>query len=183
MTSFYPPAYQSKSPRERRVSERPSAHPGQPREVPSTLWKHRPRVRTVQPQGMSETTPSINMTPLIDVVLVLLLVFMAVSPKPVSELDVQLVQSSTDAAPTEISEKPLLVTLEAEGIVRLNDRGIPVGRLADELRSILASREPKERVLYVVASDDVGYAALVETLDSASRAGTTAIGFVTDATP
>ena len=77
MSSFYPPPYRPPSSERPRVSSRPAQAPAKARSS---------RVRTVQPQGLSETTPSINMTHLIDVVLVLWLLLMAVSPRPTSFL-------------------------------------------------------------------------------------------------
>jgi biopolymer transport protein TolR len=116
----------------------------------------------------------INVTPLIDVLLVLLVVFMVIQQARVRQGNVQVPPpSGADAAPD-----PAALVLEVAPGRRyaLNRQPIDGGRLAEELRAVLASRS--RRVLFVKGDDDVPYGDVAAAVDAALRAGADGVGLV-----
>jgi biopolymer transport protein TolR len=124
----------------------------------------------------SRALADINITPLIDVMLVLLIIFMVVTPIATRGLDVGLPEKSDKA--THQPPEPLVLSLEASGI-RLNS--VPLLDLAvlgSELHDRFAVRS--DRTLFVKATGDIPYGRVVEALDVARGAGAERIGLVPD---
>lgn len=115
----------------------------------------------------------INVTPLIDVMLVLLILFMVMTPTATRSLDARIPDPRADgAAPAE----PLVVTVEAEGF-RLNGRPIAAASdLEAELRDALSNRA--DRTVFVRADGKVTYGRVVEGMDCARGAGAERIGIL-----
>jgi biopolymer transport protein TolR len=127
----------------------------------------------------SATMASINITPLIDVMLVLLIIFMVISP-PARSLDASLPQPSRQARqPTPVPD--LLLTLEeipgTGSVIRLNTT--PVSSLEDlAARLNDAFQARSERTLFVKAGGEVPYGRVVEAMDVARGAGAERIGIL-----
>ncbi len=122
--------------------------------------------------------PSMNVTPLVDVVLVLLIIFMVITPlmnknfwvhTPKQE-KVEVEQISPDNAP---------LVLQVRSDLSLNVNGAPVerGELAGRLRRMFAARD--DHVLFVDAADEVPYGQLVAILDQAREGGAVTIAPLT----
>jgi biopolymer transport protein ExbD len=115
----------------------------------------------------------INVTPLVDVVLVLLLVFMVTAPMMSRGIDVSLpVANQPQIAP----EDRLTVSVRADGRVFVGDRIINMVLLEDELRGRLTGRSSK--VVYLSADEGLRYGKVIEVVDTLKRAGVEQIGFV-----
>ena len=117
----------------------------------------------------------INMTPLIDVMLVLLIIFMVTAPMLTSGVDVALPSSRTGRS---LQNEALTVTLTKDGRVQLDDAFIPIARLENELRGKAAAGGKKRPVL-VRADRSIPYGRVIEAVDSIRAAGFTQVGFVT----
>ena len=120
----------------------------------------------------------INVTPLVDVVLVLLIIFMVVTP--LIEKDIPLALPSTEKV-EEIKDVPpdqLLVRLTAEGDIDVNGTKTPPEALLQSLKDRLAMRADK--TVFIVADDKANYAKLVFILDGAKNAGAVTLGMATD---
>ena len=119
----------------------------------------------------------INVTPLVDVVLVLLIIFMVMTPLVEKELHVLLpAERHTDSA-SQTTEQ-LLVSLSEGGALRINDEPVSGGAYVARLGALLARRESAQRVVFVMAKGDASYRALVSAIAGAKRAGAVSVGVV-----
>ncbi|HKQ60313.1 MAG TPA: biopolymer transporter ExbD [Candidatus Polarisedimenticolaceae bacterium] len=108
----------------------------------------------------------INVTPLIDVALVLLIVFMVLVPLSRYGYDVAIPPESSDGP----SSAPLILSVAADGAVRLNDRPLALDELPVRLAELLGDRAAADRVLWLDADDALNYELLLRIVDRA-RAG------------
>ena len=125
----------------------------------------------------------INITPLVDVVLVLLIIFMVVVPLLMQGYDVDIPKTSTNAKPAQAQEARLILTISSatcpipgplagDGIpadcrVTLADQKIPAAELPTRVADILGSRSPEQRVLFLAADDRLNYEGVLRILDLA----------------
>lgn len=119
----------------------------------------------------------INVTPFIDVMLVLLIIFMVAAPLLTVGVPVELPKSAAKALPTE-PEEPLTVTVTAGGEVQIQTTDTPRDQLVPKLRAIAAERA-SDRV-YLRADGKVPYAAVMEVMGALNAGGFSNIGLVTD---
>ena len=117
----------------------------------------------------------INIVPLVDVVLVLLLIFMLTAPMMYRGIDVNLPRAS--AKPTAVEER-LVLTVTKDRTLFLNDKRIAPGGLEGSLRD--AFRNRTDKTLYLKADAGLSYGAVVETMDMVRRAGIERLGMVTE---
>jgi biopolymer transport protein TolR len=115
----------------------------------------------------------INITPFVDVVLVLLLIFMMTAPMMSRGIDVSLPVADQPQIP---EEDRVTVSVNAEGRVYIGDRPVNIVLLEDELRARFMGRESK--VVYLSADESLRYAKVIEVVDTIKRAGIDQIGFV-----
>ncbi|MBU1276782.1 MAG: biopolymer transporter ExbD [Proteobacteria bacterium] len=118
----------------------------------------------------------INVVPLVDVVLVLLIIFMVAAPMMVQGLDVKL--PATDSGALKTSEELLVLTVTQKGQVYLDEFQVGLEGLAGKLKNI-TSRKPGTRV-YLRADKDVPYGVVVQVLAEAKKAGVENLGMVTE---
>ncbi|MBI2204916.1 MAG: biopolymer transporter ExbD [Candidatus Rokubacteria bacterium] len=133
------------------------------------------RIERSDSRGVSSTLAEINIIPLVDVVLVLLLIFMLTAPMMYRGIDVNLPKSS--GKPTAIEERLVLTITRDRGFF-LNERQVASGALEGRLRD--AFRNRPDKVLYLKADAGLAYGAVVEAMDRARRAGIERIGMVTE---
>ncbi|PYM91021.1 MAG: protein TolR [Candidatus Rokuibacteriota bacterium] len=117
----------------------------------------------------------INIIPLVDVVLVLLLIFMLTAPMMYRGIDVNLPKAAS--RPTAVEER-LVLTVTKDNVLYLNDRRLSSSGLEMELRRTFANRTDK--TLYLKADAGLAYGAVVETMDRVRRAGIERLGMVTE---
>jgi len=106
----------------------------------------------------------INVTPMIYVLLVLLIIFMAIAPDRQAGLDAAVPQNSQDRASL-APENPVVLEIAADGSYRLNSQEVPQRSLHDWLTTVFERRG--ERVLFVKAADAVEYSAVAVAIDTA----------------
>jgi biopolymer transport protein ExbD len=139
---------------------------------------HKPIV--VRPQ--LAPTSAINVTPLVDVVLVLLIIFMVLTPLLEKSLDIR-VPSSQTVQTTEVPKEQLVVGIDAAGVLRLNGEVVPWEGYVARLEQQLGTRAADDRVVIVVPEDEAGYGLLVRAFDGARQAGAQTLGMNTDLLP
>lgn len=114
----------------------------------------------------------INVTPLVDVVLVLLLVFMVTAPMMSQGIDVTLPTANQfDNQP----EDRLTVTIDAQGRAYLGKQPLALPLLEDQVRAMMAGRP--SHVVYLRADESVRYGKVIEVVDLLKRCGVERIGF------
>ena len=125
-----------------------------------------------------EQNSDINVTPFVDIMLVLLIIFMVAAPLMTVGVPVELPKTAANALPSE-QEEPLSVTITAEGRVMVMTTEVPEADLVNRLRAIAAERAG-DRV-FLRADGGVSYAQVVQVMGALNRAGFGNIGLVTDA--
>ena len=120
---------------------------------------------------------SINMTPFIDVVLVLLIVFMVTAPMLTQGVDVDLPEVTT--APLNESQQPLEVSIKSNGQIYLQARQVPLAKLAARLKAIQGARENQTSVL-LRADKNVNYGQVMSVMGHLQTAGIYNVGLVTE---
>jgi biopolymer transport protein TolR len=124
------------------------------------------------------TLAEINIIPLVDVVLVLLLIFMLTAPMMYRGIDVTL--PKTASKPTAVEER-LVLTVTRERRLYLNDREVGLATLETALRRLLGGRADK--TLYLKADAELRYGDVIDTMDRVRRAGVERLGMVTAPAP
>ncbi|HEY8468489.1 MAG TPA: biopolymer transporter ExbD [Longimicrobiales bacterium] len=115
----------------------------------------------------------INMTPMIDVLLVLLVIFMLVVPQLQRSIDVQL-PLDKPADPSSADNTQIVLEIDADGNMTINTQPVPRGELEQRLREIYSNRPDK--ILFVKADGNLVYQDVISAMDAARGAGVTVLG-------
>ena len=127
--------------------------------------------------ALGRTTMSeINVTPMVDVMLVLLIIFMVTAPLIQKGVKVDLPEAK--AAPVESNEKKLVLSVDAKSRVFLGDVEIPLDDLEEKLKANAKAQADKE--IYLHADKTLPYGVVVEVMAAAQRAGIGNLGMITD---
>lgn len=117
----------------------------------------------------------INITPLVDVVLVLLLIFMLTAPVLQSGVEVAIPKTRSV---NQLTEERMVVTIDKDQNVFLQDKPINVNDLPVRLKTV-GSGDPAKRIIYLRADEQVPFGAFASVMDAVKRAGITNISIVT----
>jgi biopolymer transport protein TolR len=123
----------------------------------------------------STTIAQINVTPLVDVMLVLLVIFMVTAPIIQQGVQVNLPQAKAAAIPG--TEQLLVVSIAKDGKIYLNDNVMTLDELGSKIRAIRANEADKQ--VYVRADQDVRYGLVMKTIAELKQAGIERVGMVT----
>ena len=126
--------------------------------------------------GRTQTAlAEINITPLVDVVLVLLLIFMLTAPVLQSGVEVAIPKTRSVA---QLTEERLVVTIDKDQNVFLQDKPVNVNELPERL-SAVGKGDPAKRIIYLRADEQVPFGAFASVMDAVKQAGITNISIVT----
>ncbi|MCX5739529.1 MAG: protein TolR [Proteobacteria bacterium] len=118
----------------------------------------------------------INVTPFVDVMLVLLIIFMVTAPLMQQGIDVDLPQTTTQAL--RLDQEPLVLSVQRDGKTFLGKQEIATGELTAKLRAVFDARGDKE--LYLRADREAPYGMVAKAMAAARNAGATKLGIVTE---
>ncbi len=129
-------------------------------------------------EGRFSSRGEINVTPLIDIVLVLLIVFMVMTPVMLKELIAKIPQEQSDTTPQPPGEDPIVVSLDASGNITLGSESIAVEQLAGAVGERLA--HDRKKVVFFRIDDRASYGRAVKLMDLCKGAGAATLGIVTN---
>ncbi len=118
----------------------------------------------------------INVTPLVDVMLVLLIVFMISAPLMQQGIQVDLPKTKSPALAEQ--EKPVVIAVNKNGNVEIGKNEIPSSQVTEKLRAIFEKREKKE--IFIQADKGIAYGIVATVMAQAQAAGISRIGLVTE---
>lgn len=121
----------------------------------------------------------INVTPLVDIVLVLLIIFMVITPMLTKQLPIEVPQKAELDEPPDVVKDQLFIRLFADGHIELNQKEVTLEGLEENLTAKLSGRSSKDRVVFFDGEDDVAYGNAVIVMDIAKGSGAETIGMVT----
>jgi len=126
-------------------------------------------------QGRDDLMADINVTPFVDVMLVLLIIFMVTAPMMVQGVSVSLPEVETGALPTD--EENLVLVIKADGGIFINDFAVTLQQLQPKLQAILEGRSSRD--VFLRADKRVPYGTVVRVMSEAKAAGIDKLGMVT----
>ena len=126
----------------------------------------------------------INVTPLVDVVLVLLIIFMVVTP--LLEKDIEVRIPETEDVPAEQmppDNNQIVVNVNADGSYAINTDAVTPEEYINKLKRMLAAKTKEDRIVFFLADDKANYGKLVAAFDGAKQAGAFVLGMATEDIP
>ncbi len=127
--------------------------------------------------GHRHRNAEINVTPFVDVMLVLLVIFMVTAPLMYQGMDVNLPETTTQAL--RVRDDPLILSVEKEGKFYLGRTEVPLGELRTKLEAVFDARGSKD--VFLRADRQAPYGTVVKAMAAAREAGSTRLGIVTEA--
>lgn len=128
-------------------------------------------------RGTSAAMSEINVTPFVDVMLVLLIIFMVAAPLLTVGVPVELPRTAASALPTE-QEEPLTITMVADGRLLIQNTEVAEGELIPKLRAIADERTSDK--VFLRADGAIAYERVAQLMGALNAGGFNSIGLVTD---
>ena len=124
----------------------------------------------------------INVTPMVDVMLVLLIIFMVITPLLQSGVSVALPKEmrNPEEDPAIIKESSLVVAITAENEYYIGKDKIEITDLREQITRTMENRRPEERIVYIRSDVNADYGSVVEVINTIRQAGIEQIGLVAD---
>ena len=130
--------------------------------------------------GGAGVRSDINITPLVDVVLVLLIIFMVVTPLLEKDIPVRTPDSEKVEDVQNVPQDQIVVYVNRNGEMRINTDKVSEGEYVGRLKTLLDPKAPVDKIVFIVADDGCNYGKFVRVLDGAREAGAETLGFATE---
>jgi len=126
--------------------------------------------------GNNSFMSDINVTPFVDVMLVLLIIFMVTAPMMIEGVNVSLPEATSESLPAE--QDQLIITIDKNNLIYINDYQVTVDFLQEKLIKILDGRVGQE--VYLKADKNISYGIVVRVMSEIKGAGIEKLGMVTE---
>ncbi|MBX5484941.1 MAG: biopolymer transporter ExbD [Myxococcaceae bacterium] len=138
---------------------------------------------TVKPVGSPNS--DINVTPLVDVVLVLLIIFMVVTPLLEKDIEVRVPQTEEVETTSEVPPDQLVISIDKAGQISIStsvglSERVPLEQYEQKIRDIMSTRKPDDKVAFFQVDDGANYGTFVNVLDRSKLAGVQILGMMTE---
>ena len=132
--------------------------------------------------GNNKYSSDINVTPMVDIMLVLLIIFMVITPLLQSGVSVALPKemNNPEVDPAIIKESSVVVAITAENEYYIGKDKIEIIDLTDKIRKQMENKKPEERIVYVKSDVNANYGSVVEVINTVRQAGIDQIRLVAD---
>ena len=126
--------------------------------------------------GKDQLMSDINVTPFVDVMLVLLIIFMVTAPMMMQGVNVSLPEATAKPLPSETDQ--LIITINREQQIFINDHQVTLDFFEERLKKIIENRQDRE--VYLKADKNIAYGVVVRVMSVIKEAGVEKLGMVTE---
>lgn len=133
------------------------------------------KFRSISRKEIGTSLSEINVTPLVDVMLVLLIIFMVTAPMMQSGIGVNLPQAETESAP---SEEGLTLTITKDRYIHMEDSAVNQFLLEQKLKEYFYGKEKK--VVFLRADESLNYGFVIHVMDIIKKAGVEVLGLISE---